>query len=88
MAVTTPSLQPFFPYIPDYTNWEDWTGNMIIHYGQENIMLSSEEDWKEGALNMAKMEKFGSYPVPNPEFFENWQDWAKEFTLIINGRSY
>ena len=88
MAVTVPATQPFFPYVPDYMTWEDWTGNMIIHYGQQNIMLSSEDNWQEGAQNMARIETFGAYPVPSPERFENWQDWAREFTLIINGRSY
>lgn len=88
MAVQVPALQPFFPYTPDYMEWHDWTGNMIIHYGQENIMMTSEENWREGAQNMARMTVFGSYPVPDPVLYENWQDWAKEFSLIINGRSY
>jgi hypothetical protein len=27
------------------------------------------------------------YPVPLPDTFDTWQDWAKEFTEIINGPS-
>ena len=88
MTITAKSLQPFFPYVPDYMSWEDWTGNMIIHYGQQNVMLTSEEDWKIGAENMAKIESFSAYPVPNPQLYDNWDEWAREFSLIINGKSY
>ena len=69
-------------------SWEDWNGNLAIYYGQQNIMFSSEENWKEAAMNMMKMECFGAYPLPNPEPYDSWQDWAKEFTLSINGRTY
>lgn len=88
MAVTIPPLQPFFPYVPHYMNWEDWTGNMVIHYGEENIMSTTEDDWKTGAQNMANMAAFAAYPVPSPEKFDNWQDWANAFSLTINGKSY
>jgi hypothetical protein len=27
------------------------------------------------------------YPVPSPDTYQNWQDWAIEFTEIINGPS-
>ena len=88
MTITARSQQPFFPCLPDLMSWEDWNGNLAIYYGQQNIMFSSEENWKEAATNMMKMESFGAYPLPNPEPYDSWQDWAKEFTLSINGRTY
>lgn len=81
-------FQPFFPCLPDYSTWEDWLGNVIIYYGQHNIMTTSELDWKDGAHHIAQSESFGAYPVPSPDVYENWQDWAKEFTEIINGPSH
>ena len=83
-----PSLQQFFPFVPDYMSWEDWNGNLAIFYGEENIVFSPEEDWKQTASSMAGMPAFGEFPVPSPEGFDNWQDWAREFTLIVNGPSY
>jgi len=34
------------------------------------------------------MEMFGSYPVPSPDTYDEWQAWAKDFTQIINGPAY
>lgn len=82
------SLQKHFPFVPDYMSWDDWNGNLAIYYGAENIVFSTEEDWKTTAAATAGMVAFSQFPVPNPEEFENWQDWAREFTLIVNGPSY
>jgi len=81
-------FQQFFPFVPEYMDWEDWNGNLAIYYGQRNIQFSPEEDWKTGAENIVQSPVFGRYPVPDPSTFETWQDWAREFTTIINGPSY
>ena len=81
------SLQQFFPFSPTNMSWEDWNGNLIMYYGEEPIPYSPEIDWKVTASNVAQLPTFASYPVPIPETYENWQDWALEFTLIINGPS-
>jgi len=78
----------FFPFVPDLMSWEDWNGNMAIYYSQEHIVFSPEEDWKTAAQHMSSLAAFEPYPVPSPDKFENWQDWAREFTLIVNGLSY
>jgi hypothetical protein len=81
------SLQQFFPFLPADMSWEDWNGNLIMYFGEEPIPYSPEIDWKVTANNVAQLPTFASYPVPIPETYENWQDWALEFTLIINGPS-
>jgi hypothetical protein len=85
--MNAPNFQQFFPCLPDYMTWEEWTGNVVIYYGQKNIEFTSEESWKDGAMNIVLSETFGTYPVPNPDTFENWQDWAMAFTQSINGPS-
>ena len=80
-------FQQFFPCLPEYMSWEDWNGNLAIYYGQKNIMLTAEEQWQEGAMNIVNSEAFGVYPVPNPSTYDTWQDWAREFTEMINGPS-
>ena len=87
MATNDPNFQSFFPCLPNYMSWEDWNGNLAIYYGQKNIEFSPEEDWRYGAMNIVQSETFGRYPVPNPDTYETWQDWALEFTAIINGPS-
>ena len=81
------SIERFFPYIPDYMSWNDFNGNLAIHYGQEPIMFAPEENWRAVAQNMSQMGVFAAYPVPSPERFATWQEWAREFTLIVNGPS-
>lgn len=86
--MSAPNFQQFFPCLPDYMEWDNWIGNVIIYYGQHNIMATPEIDWKLAATYIAQSETFGAYPVPSPDLYENWQDWAKDFTETINGPSH
>ena len=79
------NLPKFFPYVPHYSSWEDFNGNLIMSYGAEPITYSSAENWQNTANSIAQTPAFSGYPVPDPSLFANWQDWANEFTEIING---
>jgi hypothetical protein len=79
------ALESFFPFVPDYMSWEDWNGNLIMFYGEEPIAMLSEAQWREVADNVAQLPTFLNYPVSDSQLFENWQDWANDFTEIING---
>jgi len=87
MATSDPNFQPFFPVLPDYMTWENWNEELVIYYGQKNIVISPEETWRDAAMNIVQSQSFNRYPVPNPDVYETWQDWAMEFTKIINGPS-
>ena len=78
-------LESFFPFSPDYMEWEDWNGNVVMFYGEEPIAILPEEDWRIVAAGIAQLPTFLNYPVPDPQLFETWQSWALEFTQIING---
>jgi hypothetical protein len=80
--------QDFFPFIPQGSDWATWNGNLVMYFSAQPIpYIDDEEQWKSVAKNVAQLPNFSVYPVPDPELFENWQDWASEFTLIINGPS-
>jgi hypothetical protein len=79
------ALESFFPFTPDYMTWEEWNGNLIMFYGEQPIPVLPEIDWKIVADNVSQLPTFLNYPVPDPELYEKWQDWAYEFTEIING---
>jgi hypothetical protein len=81
------ATQAFFPFLPVYMSWEEWNGNLLMFYSEEPIPFLSENNWKLVASDIALLPTFDVYPVPNPERFEKWQDWAAEFTLIVNGPS-
>lgn len=80
------AFEQFFPFGSNMS-WEDWNGNLIMFYGEEPIPYHNELDWKTTAKSVVQLTTFESYPVPDPELFANWQDWADEFTFIINGPS-
>jgi len=48
-------------------------------------MYDNEDNWKLVAKNISQLTTFESYPVPDPEAFETWQDWASALSFILNG---
>ena len=81
------SIQQFFPFSPSLSSWESWNGNLIQFYGEEPIPYNSEDNWKHTANSVAQLATFGAYPVPSAESFDSWEDWALNFTQIVNGPS-
>ena len=83
-----PSVQPFFIFTPEFMSWEDWNGNLAIYFGQLNIPFTDETDWQTTAKVIASNTAMSSFPVPHPDGYDDWQQWAKDFTEIVNGPSY
>lgn len=80
-------VQSVFPYIPEQTDWQTFNGNLVMYYGEEPLPISDEADWQVTARNLVQTPSFSSYGIPNPENFNNWQDWARQFVMLINGQS-
>lgn len=79
------SIQTFFPINPQYMSWEDWNGSFLHYYGEEPVMVASEDNWRLVAKNIGQLTTFESYPVPDPDAFSKWQDWASALSFILNG---
>lgn len=82
------SVQQFFPIVPRSVDWTTWNNEFIVYYGQENIPITEEVDWKHTADTIASSTTFSAYPVPSPQSYQTWQEWAEEVTAIINGKAY
>jgi hypothetical protein len=80
------AFEQFFPCGTNMS-WEDWNGNLIMFYGEEPIPYNTENEWRNTAQSVAQLTTFQVFPVPDPDTFEKWQDWAEELTMIINGPS-
>ena len=78
--------QSVFPFLPEYTTWENFNGNLVMYYGQEPVPYSDEANWVSTAKHIRQLPSFSSYLVPDPELYNTWQDWAHQFVLIINGK--
>ena len=75
-----------FPYIPEHSDWSTFNGNLIMYYGREPIPISHEDDWAITAKNISQTPTFAQYNIPDPDHFDNWQDWANQFIILINGQ--
>ena len=85
-TISTSHFQPYFPYIPAYSTWEEYNGNLILYHSGQPIPFSTEDEWQHTARNVAQLPVFSAYPIPDPSLFTTWQDWAHEFGLILNGK--
>ena len=85
--MSAPSYQQSFPFSSEFNSFEDWNGNFIIWFGEQNIPYNTEKNWRETASEIAGTAFFEVYPIPFPDTFERWQDWADEVTELINGAS-
>jgi hypothetical protein len=82
------SLQTFFPFIPEGSDWQTWNGNLIMFFSEEPIpYVEDDTQWRMVAKNVSQLPTFEVYPVPDPDLYQTWQPWASEFTQIINGPS-
>jgi len=82
------SIQEFFPFSPEYSSWEDYNGNLILFFSEEPIGVYPESEWKQTIKDMVNLPVFLSYPIPDPELYDKWQDWANDFSQVLNGPSY
>lgn len=81
------SATQYFPCSPEYSSWEDWNGSITIYFGQQPVGIFPEENWQEGANQIMNLATFAAYPVSSPDTFNSWQEWAANFTQIVNGPS-
>jgi hypothetical protein len=65
--------------------WENWNGSFLHYFSEEPVMYDTEENWKLVAKNISQLTTFESYPVPDPEIFKTWQEWATALSFILNG---
>lgn len=73
------------PFIAGDTTWENWNGNMLHYFGQEPLPYLPEDNWKDFARSMSSLSTFSVYNIPDPEAFENWQDWVQVTVGLVNG---
>jgi len=79
------NTQQFFPFLPDYSTWEDFNGNLVMFYSQNNISFNDEANWDVTAREIAQSPSFQAYGTPDPQTYDSWQEWALEFGNLVNG---
>ena len=74
-------------FLPDYSTWEDWNGNILHYYGEQNFPFLPEPLWRDVAFAITLNSVFDTYGIPAPDTFEDWRDWARAFTTSVNGKT-
>lgn len=74
-------------FLPDYSSWEDWNGGMIHYFGDQQFPFLPEEKWRDVASAISLSAVFDTFGVPYPETYEDWRDWARALTMVVNGVS-
>lgn len=72
-------------FLPDFSTWEQWNGNLILYFGDQQFPYVTEENWKQVASSMMTNSIFSQFNVPAPDQFDTWQGWAKAATQAVNG---
>jgi len=72
-------------FLPDYSTWEDWNGNLLHYFGDQQFPFLSELQWKDVAFTVMLNSVFSEYSIPNPDQFTDWREWARMFTTSVNG---
>ena len=72
-------------FLPMYGTWDDWNGNIIHYFGEQQFPIVSEANWVELAQAIALNPVFDKYSVPTPEIYADWRQWALALTESING---
>lgn len=72
-------------FLPSYSTWADWNGNLIHFFGEQQFPYLPEIQWRDVAHAVTVNPVFDKYGIAAPETFKNWQDWAMALTTSING---
>lgn len=75
------------PFLPDYNTWEDWNGNLLHYFDDQQFPYLPETQWRDVANAVAANAAFQKFQVPLPDTFSTWQQWANTFITSVNGAS-
>lgn len=71
---------------PEGSTWADWNGNLLHYFGEEPIpYIPDETQWQTVAKTVVQLSTFMNYATPDPDIYESWQEWAKDFITVVNG---
>lgn len=72
-------------FLPDYSKWDDWNGNLILYFAEQQFPVLPEAEWKTVANAVTVNPVFDKFAVPSPTIYEDWREWARELTAAVNG---
>ena len=62
----------------------EWTDRMaLLLQNIHPLKIDREQDWRAWARHVIQSAAISQYNPPNPDFFEDWQEWAHRFNETV-----
>lgn len=72
-------------FLPNYSTWDEWNGQLVHFFGEQQFPVLPEERWQEVANSVTVNPVFDRYGIPDAYGFSSWQEWALCLTFAVNG---
>lgn len=71
-------------YDPRYQTWNGWASLICEQYAAQSLgNPPDEKSWMIWADAIKGIDLFAKNGIPGPELYDNWQDWAAQFSAIM-----
>jgi len=65
---------------PTNMQLNDWSDQVVLDLDQHGVFSKLvDDDWRQWGTQFLGNTELGSYNLPNPYYFGDWQDWAERF---------
>jgi hypothetical protein len=61
----------------------EWCDYMADELTVLPMKIARDEDWRDWARHVIQDPSIARHNPPNPEFFEDWQEWAFRFNESV-----
>lgn len=64
----------------------DWCHQMVQNLApiMNAPKLLDPKEWREWAMSVTSNPSIRKFQPPDPNFFEDWQDWAERFVQVVS----
>ena len=69
--------------IPKNISLDNWAGNLVIDFPQDNIPLLKGLDWKTWGNQLILEDSFAENGAPPTTQYNDWETWAQAVFLAM-----
>lgn len=72
---------------PRFMTVIEWTDRMALELDKVDQLifrLDDPDDWRSWALNILDTPNFEGQNLPDPENYDDWQEWAQRFNQVVD----
>jgi hypothetical protein len=66
--------------------WPQYNALLVEQFAKQQLVSVPESKWNEFVDGLVSLGNFAREGVPNSRGFRSWQDWAQQYTGIMQQR--